>query len=195
MARTLSTMTPLGTAAPNFDLPELLRGGRVRLEDFTRHPALLVMFICAHCPFVQHVESELAQLGNESQRRGVGVIAISSNDAASYADDNPDGLRAQGRRLGFEFPYAYDEDQVVARTFGAACTPDFFVYDQHHHLAYRGEMDASRPGNAVPVTGNELRAALDALLAGHRPAAVQRPSIGCSIKWKEGAGERAASSS
>ena len=145
---------------------------------------LLVMFICRHCPFVKHVEKALAQLGRDYDGKGVGIVAISSNDAADYAEDSPESLAEQARQAGFNFPYLYDETQKTAHAYSATCTPDFFLFDNGLHLVYRGQFDTSRPGNDVPVTGNDLRAALDAVIAGQSVNPDQRPSIGCNIKWK-----------
>jgi peroxiredoxin len=185
MVRTASTMLELGTTAPDFRLPDLA-GQRTGLSDFENAPALLVMFLCSHCPFVKHVERGLATLCEEFERRGVGVVGIASNDADEYPEDGPDGLAEQKRKVGFTFPYLYDETQAVAKAYRAACTPDFFLFDRDRRLVYRGQMDASRPGNDVPVTGDDLRAALDAALSGKAPLAEQRASIGCNIKWKAG---------
>ena len=185
MALTESTMElELGTEAPDFALCDVVSGNTVRREDFRGRKGLLVMFICTHCPYVKHVEKGLAALGNDYVGQPVGIVAISSNDADTYPDDAPDGLKAQAQRLGFRFPYLYDETQDVAKAFHAACTPDFFLFDADLKLAYRGQFDASRPGNGVPVTGQDLRAALDALLAGRPVPKDQKPSIGCNIKWK-----------
>ena len=185
MARTESTMLPLGTPAPDFELPDVVSGASVNLDRFSDQKALLVMFICRHCPFVKHVQSQLAQLGNDYAGKSVGVIAISSNDAAAYPDDAPDSLREMALELGFNFPFCFDETQDVARAYTAACTPDFFLFDSTRHLAYRGQLDDSRPGNGIPVTGRDLRAALDALLNDGPVDANQKPSIGCNIKWRD----------
>ena len=185
MAVTPSTMLPLGTQAPDFSLPDLA-AKRVSLGDFRDAPAMLVMFICNHCPFVKHVRTGLAALCTEYQGRGVGIVGISSNDVASYPDDSPEKMKAEAREAGYTFPYLYDESQQVARAYRAACTPDFFLFDKERRLAYRGQMDASRPGNDIPVSGSDLRAALDAVLAGRTVAKDQRPSVGCNIKWKAG---------
>jgi len=186
MSRTPSTMMlPLGAAAPGFELPDA--DGRVhRLADFEGAPALLVAFICNHCPFVRHVRAGFATLAAEYQQRGAAVVAIASNDASAYPDDGPEGMKAEAREAGYGFPYLYDESQEVAKAYGAACTPDFFLFDRERRLFYRGQMDASRPGNGVPVTGEDLRRALDAALAGGAAPAEQRPSLGCNIKWKPG---------
>jgi peroxiredoxin len=184
MARTESAMLALGTAAPNFSLLDVVSGERVHLKQLRGTKGTLVMFICRHCPFVKHVEKELAVLGQEHKDRDISIVAISSNDADNYPDDAPDSLREQAKELGFMFPYLYDETQEVARAYDAACTPDFFLFDKDLKLAYRGQLDGSRPGNGVPVTGADLRAAMDALIAGKQIATEQRPSIGCNIKWK-----------
>jgi peroxiredoxin len=185
MALTPSAMLPLGTAAPGFHLDDT-DGRTVSLDDFNGAPALLVIFLCNHCPYVKHVASELARLCREYQARGVGVVGISSNDVKTYPDDSPAMMAREKAQVGYTFPYLYDESQSVARAYQAACTPDFFVFDKSQKLAYRGQMDGSRPGNSIPVTGNDLRAALDAVLAGKTPADHQRPSMGCNIKWKPG---------
>lgn len=184
MAATPSNMTPLGTPAPDFSLPDTVSGHRVRLADVRSDHATVVMFICNHCPFVKHVQHELVRLARDYQPQGVAFIAISSNDADSYPDDAPDKMQALAETLGFGFPYLYDETQEVARAYAAACTPDIFIYDGELKLAYRGQLDDSRPGNALPVNGHDVRRALDALLAGRPVDANQHPSIGCNIKWK-----------
>lgn len=186
MALTPSTMLPLGTTAPDFSLPDTATNRTVALSDFEKSPALLVMFICNHCPYVKHVRAALAQLGNEYQGRGVGVVAISSNDATAYPDDGPEKMAAEAKSANYAFPYLYDASQSVAKAYKAACTPDFYVFDKERRLAYRGQLDDSRPGNHLPVTGKDLRAAIDAILAGQSPAAEQKPSIGCNVKWKSG---------
>jgi peroxiredoxin len=186
MAQTPSVMSALGGPAPAFDLPDVRTGRRVTLEDFSEAPALLVAFICRHCPFVVHIQEELARIGRDLLAQGGAMVAISANDAENYPDDAPERLAEQARRLDFAFPYLYDESQEVARAYGAACTPDFFLYGPARTLVYRGRMDASRPGNDVPVTGDELRAAIEAILHGRTPAPDQHPSIGCNIKWKPG---------
>ncbi|TXH28973.1 MAG: thioredoxin family protein [Elusimicrobia bacterium] len=184
MALTPSAMVPLGTPAPDFQLPDVTSGATLSLASFAERKVLLVMFLCRHCPYVVHVQEELARLGREYATRGVGLVAISANDAAHYPDDAPEGLRRQAREQGFVFPYLYDESQAVAKSFAAACTPDFFVYDGDRRLVYRGQLDDSRPGNGKPVTGRDLRAALDAALDGRPAPEPQRPSAGCNIKWK-----------
>jgi peroxiredoxin len=176
-------MVGLGTPAPGFELPDAVSGRTVKLTDFADGKPLLVMFICRHCPYVQQIKHELARLGNDYSTR-VGVVAISSNDAAQYPDDAPGSLREMAAELGFNFPYCYDETQEVAKAYDAACTPDFFLYDRSHRLVYRGQLDDSRPGNDLPVTGADLRAAVDAVLSGAPVRPEQRPSVGCNIKWK-----------
>lgn len=185
MAVTPSNMLALGTPVPRFELPDVRTGRTVRLEDFSNEPALLVMFISRHCPYVQHVAQELARLGRDYGGRGVGIVAISSNDVVRYPDDSPERMAQMADELGFSFPVCYDESQDVARAFQAACTPDFYVFGPDRKLVYRGQLDGSRPGNGVPLTGKDLRAALDAVLAGRPVDPDQKPSIGCNIKWKE----------
>jgi peroxiredoxin len=177
-------MIPLGTEAPPFSLPDVVTGRTVSLTDFSQARALLVMFICNHCPYVKHVEAELGRLGRDYVGRNVGIVAISANDAEEYADDAPAELAKQGKRAGWTFPYLYDESQSVAHAYDAVCTPDFFLFGPDRTLAYRGRLDESRPQSGVRVTGRELRAALDAVLAGRPTPADQQPSIGCGIKWK-----------
>jgi peroxiredoxin len=177
-------MLALGTSAPDFVLTDVVTGHQVSTQAVSGPKGLLVMFICRHCPFVKHLEKALAQLGRDYEGSGVGIVAISSNDAANYPDDAPGSLAEQARQLGFTFPYLYDETQDVARAYDATCTPDFFLFDNGLKLVYRGQFDDSRPGNAIPVTGKDLRAALDALIAGEPISTEQRPSIGCNIKWK-----------
>jgi peroxiredoxin len=186
MAETLSTMLPLGTAAPAFSLPDVVSGRQISLETFAAERALLVMFICRHCPYVKHVQGELARLGRDYGGRGVGIVAISSNDADAYPDDRPDRLAAMAGEQGFGFPVCYDESQATAKAYSAACTPDFFLFDAGRRLAYRGQLDDSRPGRPTPVTGADLRRAIDAVLAGTPVPGAQRPSVGCNIKWKPG---------
>jgi thiol-disulfide isomerase/thioredoxin len=184
MAATESTMVGLGTPAPDFHLPDVLSGKTVSLDSFAVNKALLIMFICPHCPYVKHVQEELARMGQDYAATGLAIVAISSNDAGQYPEDSPDGMRKQAKELGFVFPYCYDESQETARAYDAACTPDFFLYDQSRRLVYRGQFDDSRPKNTVPVTGADLRAAIDAVLAGGPVEEPQKPSIGCNIKWK-----------
>ncbi len=184
MALTESTMKELGAALPQFTLADVVTGRMVSPEDYRDRKALLVMFICRHCPYVKHVELELARLGKDYEGKSVGIIAISSNDALNYPDDAPESLKEQALHLGFAFPYCYDESQEVARAFDAACTPDFFLYDEQRKLVYRGQLDDSRPGNGRPLTGADLRASIDAVLEGKPVSANQKPSAGCNIKWK-----------
>jgi len=185
MAETPSTMVALGTKAPNFRLPDT-SGKTVSLEDFKDAPALLVMFICNHCPFVKHIRGGLAKFGRDFQDRRLAIVAINSNDAASYPDDSPKKMAEEVRTAGYTFPYLYDETQEVAKAYRAACTPDFFLYDRERRLIYRGQFDNSRPSNSLPVTGADLRAAAEAALAGRTPSPDQKGSIGCNIKWKAG---------
>ena len=184
MARTASAMLPLGTSAPNFTLPNVVTNRDLSLKAAAGPKGLLVMFLCRHCPFVKYLQSALAQLGRDYQDKGIGIVAISSNDAASQPDDAPESLAEQAREVGFPFPYLYDETQQVARAYNAVCTPDFFLFDSGLKLVYRGQFDASRPGNEVPITGKDLRTALDALLAGQPINPDQHPSLGCNIKWR-----------
>ncbi len=185
MARTESTMLELGTIAPDFALTDVVTGNIVHRDDSRGRKALLVMFICTHCPYVKHVETALAQLGSDYAQKPISIIAISSNDAVTHPDDGPVGLRQQALTMDFRFPYLYDETQQVASAYHAACTPDFFLFDADFHLVYRGQFDSSRPGSGVPVTGKDLRAAIDAVLEGKSVPADQHPSLGCNIKWKE----------
>jgi len=182
---TSSSMLPLGTPAPPFSLAEPLTGRVVSDGDFARR-ALLVMFICNHCPYVQHVRPGLVQLGRDYEGSTLGIVAVSANDPEAYPDDAPEQLAEAARVYGFTFPYLYDTTQDVARAYTAACTPDFFLFDAEHRLVYRGQFDASRPGSAVPVTGHDLRRAIDAVLAAEPVPAEQYPSLGCSIKWRPG---------
>lgn len=177
-------MLALGTAAPDFALRDVVSGELTRLEDVRGKAGTLVMFLCRHCPFVKHLEKELAVLGEEHRGRDVSLVGISSNDAVAYPDDAPDSLREQAKELGFLFPYLYDETQELARAYDAKCTPEFFLFDKDLKLVYRGQFDDSRPGNGVAVTGRDVRSAIAALLEGRPVAREQRPSIGCSIKWK-----------
>jgi len=185
MVATNSTMLALGTKAPDFHLPDTT-GRKVSLTDQRGAPALVVMFICNHCPYVKHLRSGLAQLARDYTPKGVKIVAISSNDIANYPADSPSKMAEEAKSAGYQFPYLYDETQDVAKAYRAACTPDFFVFDANQGLAYRGQFDGSRPGNGVPVTGTDLRAALDALLAGRAVTSDQKPSMGCNIKWKSG---------
>jgi len=185
MVMTPSTMLPLGTKAPDFSLPDT-EGRKVSLADFKDAKAMLVMFICNHCPYVKHVRSGLAALTKEYGAKGVGIVGISSNDVENYPDDGPEQMKREKAGAGYTFPYLYDESQQTAKAYRAACTPDFFVFDADRKLVYRGQMDDSRPENGQPVTGKDLRAALDAALAGKPPLETQKASIGCNIKWKKG---------
>ncbi len=184
MAKTESTMLPLGTPAPDFQLNDVTSGEPVSLATFQEKKALLVMFICRHCPYVKHVQAQLAQIGRDYAHLPVGIVAISSNDAAAYPDDSPNNLREQALELGFTFPYCYDRYQDVARDYKAVCTPEFYVFDEKRELVYRGQLDESRRHTAIPVTGVDVRSALDAVLAGTPVNPEQKPSIGCSIKWR-----------
>ena len=186
MALTPSTMLELGTSAPNFRLPDVVSDQTISLSDFEGKKALLVMFICRHCPFVKHVQSELAKIGKDYVPKDVGIVAISSNNIETHPDDAPGQLKAMASELGFNFPYCYDATQDLAKSYTAACTPDFFLFNSEFKLVYRGQLDDSRPGNDKPVTGSDLRAALDAVLAGKPVNKEQKPSIGCNIKWKPG---------
>lgn len=186
MVRTASTMElSLGTSAPGFALPDP-SGKLWTLDDFDDRPALLVVFMCNHCPYVTHVAPELAKLAREYQARGVAVVGINSNDYEEHPDDAPDKMAQEIEARRYTFPYLIDQTQEVAKTYRAACTPDFYVFDRERKLAYRGQMDSSRPGSSIPVTGQDLRAALDAVLAGRGVSDDQRPSLGCNIKWRPG---------
>lgn len=185
MARTPSTMMPLGTVAPSFSLPDT-SNQTVSLKDFAQTSALLVMFLSNHCPYVKLVREEIARIGKEYGEKGAGIVAVMSNDVESYPDDAPDKMAEEVAAVGYTFPYLYDETQEVAKAYGAACTPDFFLFDRDRKLVYRGQMDSARPGNGEPVTGADLRAALDAVLSGKPVCDQQRPSLGCNIKWKPG---------
>ena len=186
MALTASTMLALGTAAPTFALPDVVSGEMISLDTVQGKDALLVMFICRHCPFVKHIQTELAKLGQDYANSPLGIVAISANDATNYADDAPDRLQQMAVELGFTFPLCYDETQEVAQAYTAACTPDFFLFDANRQLVYRGQLDDSRPSNGLPVTGKDLRGAIEAVLAKQPIASEQKPSIGCNIKWKPG---------
>ena len=186
MVLTPSTMLPLGTKAPDFQLPDVVSGEKISLTTFEDKKALLVMFICRHCPFVKHVQKELANIGKDYSDRSLGIVAISANDAEKYPDDSADNLKLMAQELGFNFPLCYDETQDVAKAYTAACTPDFFLFNGDRELVYRGQLDASRPSNELPVTGKDLRSAIDATLAEHKIDFEQKASIGCNIKWKPG---------
>ena len=185
MVRTPSTMLPLGTEAPSFDLPDA-SGRRYTLDAVAGEKGTVVAFICNHCPFVIHVEAEIAALAREAAARGVGFVAINANDVDAYPDDAPDKMAEKSAEAGYDFPYLFDESQQTAAAYRAACTPDFFLFDADRRLVYRGQLDGSRPGNEVPVTGEDLRAAIAAVVAGEPVAADQRPSLGCNIKWRPG---------
>ena len=186
MALTMSTMLPLGTPMPNFALPDVCSGRMVHSKDLAGHAAVLVMFLCRHCPYVVHVKEEVARLGRDYHEKPVAMVAISSNDVSTYPLDAPGPLAEMAKELGLTFPLCYDETQGAAQAFTAACTPDFFLFNRDRQLVYRGQLDDSRPGNGKPVTGRDLRTALDAVLAGQSVPREQRPSAGCNIKWKKG---------
>ncbi|WP_455377294.1 thioredoxin family protein [Petrachloros mirabilis] len=179
-------MLPLGTSAPPFSLRDVVNGTTISLDSFANKSALLVMFICRHCPYVAHVQNEIARIGHDYVDSDLGIVGISSNDSRAYPDDAPERLREMAQRIGFDFPMCFDETQEIAKAYKAACTPDFYLFNAQRELVYRGQLDDSRPGNNKPVTGRDLRAAIEAVLA-HKPVATtQKPSIGCSIKWKPG---------
>jgi peroxiredoxin len=184
MARTPSVMTPLGKKAPGFTLPDTVSGKDLSLEEIKGATATVIMFICNHCPFVKHVNAELVKLGNDYKNKGIGFIAISSNDVAGYPEDAPEQMKQVALQQHYPFPYLYDATQDVAKAYEAACTPDFFIYDSNLLLVYRGQLDDSRPGNDKPVSGADIRNALDHLIEGKPVPEEQRPSIGCNIKWK-----------
>lgn len=184
MAKTASRMVPLGSPIAPFSLPDSRTGEPMSLADCKGPHGTLVMFICNHCPFVKHIDSALSLLAKDYLPRGIGIAAISANDVSEYPEDGPDKMKETANALGYTFPYLYDESQEVAKSYGAECTPDFFLYDSHGALVYRGQFDDSRPGNGLPVTGADLRRALDALLANTAVPTDQKPSIGCNIKWK-----------
>ena len=181
-----SVMLPLGTPAPAFELRDVVSGQTYSLSSFLDKTALLIMFICRHCPYVVHVDQELAKIGRDYLNTGLGILAISSNDPAGYPDDAPPRLKEMAQRLGFTFPFCHDETQEVAKAYRAACTPDFYLFDRDRRLVYHGQLDDSRPSNGKPVTGRDLRTAIQAVLTGKPVDGPQRPSIGCSIKWKQG---------
>jgi peroxiredoxin len=186
MSLTPSTMLALGSPAPDFDLPEVETGARIGLKYFSDRQALLVMFICRHCPYVKHIQEELARIGADYAGSDLGIVAISSNDAEKYPDDRPESLRAMKAELGFEFPVCHDESQQTAKAYSAACTPDFFLFDAERQLVYRGRLDASRPGNSEPVNGRDLRTAIENCINQRPVSPRQEPSMGCNIKWKPG---------
>ncbi len=181
-----STMRPLGSLAPDFSLPSVVDGKTYNLSSFADKKALLIIFACRHCPYVVHVQDELAKLGRDYAKEDIGIVAISSNDAENYKDDAPERLKEFAQGLDLNYPLLYDESQAVAKDYTAACTPDFFLYDEKRKLSYRGQLDSARPGNSVPVTGEDLRQAIDCLLQSKPVSADQKPSAGCNIKWKEG---------
>jgi peroxiredoxin len=185
MVKTASTMLELGTSAPDFSLANV-DGSTVSLSDFTDKRGLLVAFICNHCPFVIHIREQFSKFGKEYQDKGLGIVAISSNDTSTHPQDGPEQMKQEAAAQGYVFPYLYDGTQEVAQAYKAACTPDFFLFDADLKLVYRGQFDSSRPGNGIPVTGEDLRAACDAVLSGSPIPEPQKPSIGCNIKWKEG---------
>jgi len=186
MSLTPSTMLALGTLVPNFNLPDVISGNMVSLNDFKEKKALLVMFICRHCPYVQHVKEEIAKIGQDYKEKDIGIIAISANDSNSYPEDSPESLKEMAQELNFSFPYLYDKSQEIAKSYTAACTPDFFLFDKERKLVYRGQLDDSRPGNNLPLTGKDLREAIDAVLEDKPADFNQKPSMGCNIKWKPG---------
>ena len=185
MVMTKSEMLPLGTPAPGFRLPDI-HGGEVSLDDRPDAKAYLVVFMCNHCPYVKHLREALAELGRECDAKGVMMVGINANDADRYPDDSPDRMKEEARRYGYEFPYLIDDTQEVAKSFRAACTPDFYLFDASRKLVYRGQFDASRPSNEIAITGEDVRAAIDATLSGRPVSEEQTPSIGCNIKWKPG---------
>ena len=185
MSLTPSTMLPLGTKAPGFSLPDT-EGNAVSLDNYKDNPALLVVFMCNHCPYVKHINEPFVGLVKEYQKKGVAVVGINSNDVEGYPEDSPANMAKTAKNLGFSFSYLYDEDQEAAKAYHAACTPDFFLFDSNRKLVYRGQLDSSRPGNDIPITGKDLRAAMDAVIEGKPQADEQRPSLGCNIKWKPG---------
>jgi peroxiredoxin len=185
MAAVTSIMLPLGTEAPAFQLPDI-QGKTISISDFRDAPALLVVFMCNHCPYVKHIRESLVELVKEYQAKGVAVVAINANDVDTYPEDSPELMARDAETYGYTFPYLYDQTQQVARAYKAACTPDFFLFDRDRRLVYRGQIDSSRPGNDKPLSGEDLRAALEAVLAGGRISPQQKPSMGCNIKWKPG---------
>ena len=185
MALTESTMLSLGTVAPHFNLPDTVSGKMVSFQEIKSDVATVVMFICNHCPYVIHVNDEIVNVAKEYQEMGISFVAISSNDVENYPDDSPEKMAQLAAQVGYTFPYLYDETQEVARAYDAACTPDFYVFDKNANLVYRGQLDGSRPGSDIPLTGSDLRAALDAILVNRPVNLAQRPSAGCNIKWKK----------
>ncbi|HAX80777.1 MAG TPA: thioredoxin family protein [Cyanobacteria bacterium UBA11372] len=186
MALTASTMLELNTKAPEFQLPDVVSGKTISLDTFAGKKALLVMFICRHCPFVKHIQTDLAQLGKDYKEKNFGIVAISANNADQYPEDAPEKLKQMAEELGFTFPFCYDETQETAKAYTAACTPDFFLFNAERKLVYRGQLDDSRPSNGIPVTGKHLRLAIETVLVDQPITQEQKPSIGCNIKWKPG---------
>lgn len=186
MAKTPSTMLPLGTAAPDFNLTDVVSGQTITPETFKAKKALLVMFICVHCPYVKHVQMEIAQIGRDYQNKDLGIVAISSNDITQYPEDAPDGMKQMAKELSFTFPFCFDETQEVAKAYHAVCTPDFFLFDKNRKLVYRGQLDDSRPGGDIAPTGKDLRAAIDKAQEDKPINPNQKPNVGCNIKWKVG---------
>ncbi len=186
MVLTPSTMLPLGTQAPDFRLPDVVSGQIISLASFEDKTALLLMFICCHCPFVKHIQQEIAKLGQDYQYKSLGIIAISANDISKYPDDSPEKMKLMAQKLGFNFPFCYDETQEIAKSYTAACTPDFFLFNKSRKLVYRGQFDDSRPSNRIPVTATDLRQAIDCVLTDKLIDFPQKSSIGCNIKWKPG---------
>ena len=184
MARTPSNMLPLGTQAPNFTLPDPVSDTVISLNDVKGSKGTVVMFICNHCPFVIHVNSTLVDIANTYKGKGIGFVSISSNDVTNYPQDAPDKMKVHAKKVGYSFPYLYDETQEVARAYDAACTPDLYLFNNDLKLVYRGQLDDSRPGNGIPLTGNDLKHALDCLIEKRENTLPQKPSIGCNIKWK-----------
>lgn len=185
MARTPSNMLPLGTTAPDFTLPDAISGNKLSLQTLKSDIATLIMFICNHCPYVKHIQAQLVSLAKEYQAKGISIIAISANDVENYPDDSPEKMKAVAEQWGYPFPYLYDESQAVAKAYQAACTPDFYIFDKALKSVYRGQLDDSRPQNGLPVTGKNIREALDAILLNQPVDQEQKPSLGCNIKWKE----------
>ena len=184
MARTPSNMIPLGTKAPNFELPDTISNSNLNLETLKGKKGTVIMFICNHCPFVIHINAEIVSIANTYAKKEISFIAISSNDAVNYPQDSPENMKLHAKQENYPFPYLYDETQNIAKAYDAACTPDFYAFDNNLKLVYRGQLDNSRPGNGLPVTGKDLKHALDCLIAGKEDTSLQKPSIGCNIKWK-----------
>ena len=184
MSLTPSKMLPLGTVAPYFALPDVISGSEINLDDIVKDNGMLIMFVCNHCPYVKHIQNEIASLGNEYLEKGIGVVAISSNDIEAYPEDSPEEMLELAKRWNYHFPYLFDESQSVAKAYDAACTPDFYLFNRNKELVYRGQIDNSRPGNNIPVDGSDLRAAMDDQLASNPISEIQIPSVGCNIKWK-----------